>query len=446
MSTVDIDTIAAVATAPGRGGVGIVRVSGPLTPEIANALTGRKLPPRRAIYSGFRDGDGAALDRGIAIRFEAPNSLTGEDVLELQAHGGPVVLDMLLERVLSLGARRADPGEFTQRAFVNGKMDLAQAEAVLDLVNSATRQAARGAMRSLSGEFSRHVHAIAQEVLELRVFCEGAIDFPDEDIDFLSESDVGERLASARKRLSKLRARARQGALLQDGLNVVIAGAPNVGKSSLLNRLCGEDRAIVTSVPGTTRDTLDADFDLDGMPVRVVDTAGLRDTGDAVETEGINRAHRAMAAADVVLWVVDDREACSGPGGAACTKAGSDAPFIVARNKADLSGRTTGRLAPGAVRICALTGDGVDALATEIMHAAGYRAGEGLFTARARHLDALADADQALAAASERLVANYGELVAEDLRDAHDHLGAIVGRVSADDLLGEIFASFCIGK
>ncbi|MDE0053692.1 MAG: tRNA uridine-5-carboxymethylaminomethyl(34) synthesis GTPase MnmE [Gammaproteobacteria bacterium] len=442
MSTVDTDTIAAVATAPGRGGVGIVRVSGPLTPKIANALTGRKLPPRSAVYCGFRDGEGAALDRGIAIHFEAPNSLTGEDVLELQAHGGPVVLDMLLGRVLSLGARRADPGEFTQRAFVNGKLDLAQAEAVLDLVNSATRQAARGAVRSLSGEFSKHVHAIAHEVLELRVFCEGAIDFPDEDIDFLSESDVGERLASARKRLSKLRARARQGALLKDGLNVVIAGAPNVGKSSLLNRLSGEDRAIVTSVPGTTRDTLDADFDLDGMPVRVVDTAGLRDTGDAVETEGINRAHRAMAAADVVLWVVDDREAGGSPGGDACTGAAT----IIVRNKADLSGRRPGSISPGAVRICALTGEGVDALATEIKQAAGYRAGEGIFTARARHLDALAAADTALAAAAERLVANYGELVAEDLRDAHDHLGAIVGRVSADDLLGEIFASFCIGK
>ncbi len=447
MSTVD--TIAAVATAPGRGGVGIVRVSGPLTPKIAQALTGRKLKARSAAYCGFRDLDGAALDRGIAIRFQGPYSLTGEDVLELQGHGGPVVLDMLLERVLSLGARRAGPGEFTQRAFVNGKIDLAQAEAVLDLVNSATRQAARGALRSLSGEFSKHVHAIAQQVLELRVFCESAIDFPDEDIDFLSESDVGDRLEAVRNRLSTLRADARQGALLQDGLNVVIAGAPNVGKSSLLNRLSGEDRAIVTNVPGTTRDTLNADFDLDGMPVRVVDTAGLRETTDTVEVEGVNRAHRAMATADVVLWVVDDRESTSGKAGErprACTASDAAAASIIASNKADLSGRPTGRLAPGVVRICALTGEGIEALATEIMDAAGYRAGEGVFTARARHLDALAAADEALADARERLAGNQGELVAEDLREAHDRLGAIVGRVSADDLLGEIFASFCIGK
>ena len=442
MSTVD--TIAAVATAPGRGGVGIVRVSGPHAPKIAVAMTGKRLAPRNAVYCGFRDLDGAALDRGIAIRFEGPESFTGEDVLELQGHGGPVVLDMLLERVLSLGARRAHPGEFTQRAFVNGKLDLAQAEAVLDLVNSATRQAARGASRSLAGEFSKQVHGIAGELLKLRVFCESAIDFPDEDIDFLSESDVGARLDAVRQRLSVLRAGARQGRLLKDGLNVVIAGAPNVGKSSLLNRLSGEDRAIVTSVPGTTRDILDADFDLDGMPVRVVDTAGLRNTADAVEAEGVNRARRAMAKADLVLWVMDDRGAPSGE----CPQVEADtgAASIVARNKADLSGRPTGRLAPGVVRICALSGEGVDALATEIKHAAGYRAGEGGFTARARHLDALAAADAALATASERLLANQGELVAEDLREAHDHLGAIVGRVSADDLLGEIFASFCIGK
>lgn len=442
MSTAD--TIAAVATAPGRGGVGIVRVSGPLAPKIAQALTGRQLPSRSAVFGGFRDHDGAVIDRGIAIRFEGPHSFTGEHVLELQGHGGPVVLDMLLERVLSLGARRAGPGEFTQRAFVNGKIDLAQAEAVLDLVNSATRQAARGALRSLAGEFSNHVQAIAQQVLELRVFCEGAIDFPEDDIDFLSESDVGDRLDAALERLSALRAQARQGALLQDGLNVVIAGAPNVGKSSLLNRLSGEDRAIVTNVPGTTRDTLDADFDLDGMPVRVVDTAGLRTTTDAVEAEGVSRARRAVATADVVLWVVDDRDASNGSVGEKARTAA--AVSIIARNKADLSGRPTGRLAPGVVRMCALSGEGIDALAAEIKHAAGYRAGEGVFTARARHLEALAAADDALAAARARLAGNQGELVAEDLREAHDHLGAIVGRVSADDLLGEIFASFCIGK
>ena len=398
-----VDTIAAVATAPGRGGVGIVRVSGPLVPRVARAVTGRKLAPRKAVYCDFRGSDGDALDRGIAIRFEEPRSLTGEDVLELQGHGGPVVLDMLLERVLSLGARRANPGEFTQRAFVNDKLDLAQAEAVLDLVNSATRQAARGALRSLSGAFSKRVHGIAHKLLELRIFCEGAIDFPDEEIDFLSESDVGDRLGALRAALSSLRAEARQGALMQDGLNVVIAGAPNVGKSSLLNVLAGEDRAIVTNVPGTTRDTLDADFDLDGMPVRVVDTAGLRETGDAVESEGISRARRAMSAADVILWVVDDREAPNG-----CRRASDASASIMVRNKADLSGQLAGRLSPGVVRISALLGDGIDALAKEIQEAAGYRAGEGHFTARARHLDALRAADCALAAASKRLRANPG--------------------------------------
>ena len=443
-----VDTIAAVATAPGRGGVGIVRVSGPLTSDIARALTGRRLKPRSAVYCGFLDPAGAALDRGIAIYFAGPHSLTGEDVLELQGHGGPVVLDMLLERVLSLGARRAGPGEFTQRAFVNGKIDLAQAEAVLDLVNSATRRAALGAARSLAGAFSKRIHALDRDVLALRVFCEAAIDFADEDIDFLSESDVGERLAAIQDGLTALRAEARQGALLQDGLNVVIAGAPNVGKSSLLNRLSGEDRAIVTNVPGTTRDTLDADFDLDGMPVRVVDTAGLRKTTDAVEAEGVNRAHRAMASADVVLWLVDDRDAANvyvGETTGRCPVA-DGAASIIARNKADLSGQPTGRLAAGVVRICALSGEGIDALAEEIKQAAGYRAGEGAFTARARHLDALRAADTALGAAQGRLAENQGELVAEDLREAHDHLGAIVGRVTADDLLGEIFASFCIGK
>ena len=439
-----VDTIAAVATAPGRGGVGIVRVSGTLVPGIALAMTGRTLAPRSAAYCGFRDLDGAALDRGIAIWFQGPHSLTGEDVLELQGHGGPVVLDMLLERVLSLGARRAHPGEFTQRAFVNGKMDLAQAEAVLDLVNSATRQAARGAARSLSGEFSKQVLGIADELLELRVFCEGAIDFPDEEIDFLSESDIGDRLAAARQHLSVLLAGTRRGRLLTDGLSIVIAGAPNVGKSSLLNRLCGEDRAIVTNVPGTTRDILDADFDLDGMPVRVVDTAGLRNTTDAVEAEGVDRARRAMAQADLVLWVVDDR--CVPNDDSRPANADTGTGSIIARNKADLSGSPTGRLTQGVVRICALSGAGIDALATEIKHAAGYRAGEGGFTARARHLDALAAAELALAAACERLQANQSELLAENLREAHDHLGTIIGRVSADDLLGEIFASFCIGK
>ena len=433
------DTIAAVATAPGRGGVGIVRVSGPAAAVIAQQVVGRKLTPRHAGFGDFRDADGTALDRGIALFFAGPRSFTGEDVLELQGHGGPLVLDLVLTRVIELGARRANPGEFSERAFVNGRIDLVQAEAILDLVNSATRQAALGAVRSLTGAFSERVHEVDRGVLALRVFCEGAIDFPEDDIDFLSESDIGTRLGAVRDGLAALRTEATQGALLNDGANIVFVGQPNVGKSSIFNRLSGEDRAIVTPVPGTTRDTLSADFDLDGLPVRVVDTAGLRDTDDPVEVQGVARTRRAMASAEIVVEVVDDR--C--PSSALQT---DSERTLVVRNKTDRSGRPAGRVQDGLVRVCALDGDGFDDLVSELKRLAGYRTGEGAFTARRRHLEALAAADAALAAGARRLAGGEGELLAEELREAHEHLGTVVGETSTDDLLGEIFASFCIGK
>ncbi len=433
------DTIAAVATAPGRGGVGIVRVSGPASADIAQGVVGKKLTPRRAEFADFRDAAGETLDQGIALYFEGPHSFTGEDVLELQGHGGPVVLDLVLSRVLELGARWANPGEFSERAFVNGRIDLVQAEAILDLVNSATRQAALGAVRSLSGAFSEHVHALDRRVLALRVYCEAAIDFADEEIDFLAESDIGDRLEEIRDVLTALRSEAAQGALLNDGSSIVFAGAPNVGKSSIFNRLSGDDQAIVTAIPGTTRDTLTADFDLDGLPVRVIDTAGLRDTDDPVEAEGVDRTRRAMAEADIVVEVVEDLCAGTAP-----TR--RQAPTLLVRNKTDLSGREPGCVEAGVVRVCALTGDGFDDLVAELKRLAGYRSGEGAFTARRRHLDALDAAGAALDAAASRLDEGEGELLAEELRAAHEHLGTIVGETSTDDLLGEIFASFCIGK
>ncbi len=434
------DTIAAVATAPGRGGVGIVRVSGPAVCEIAHSMVGKTLTSRRAQFAHFRDGNGETLDQGIAILFENPHSFTGEDVLELQGHGGPMVLDLVVSRVLELGARRAEPGEFSERAFVNGRIDLVQAEAILDLVNSATRRAALGAARSLSGAFSERVHTIDRDVLGLRVYCEAAIDFADEDIDFLTGSEVGERLAAIEQALADLSAEAIQGALLNDGANIVFVGDPNVGKSSIFNRLSGEDRAIVTAIPGTTRDTLTADFELDGLPVRVVDTAGLRDTADPVEAEGVDRAKQAMAAADIVVEVQDDR----------CAPASSaerpQARHLLLRNKADLSGGTPGRVELGVVRVCALTGAGFDDLVQELKRLAGYQSPEGAFTARRRHLEALRAASTALESGATRLEEGEGELLAEELRAAHEHLGTIVGETTTDDLLGEIFASFCIGK
>ena len=452
---VDADTIAAVATAPGVGGIGVVRVSGERARALGEALCGRRLAPRHATYARFRDAAGTILDAGIALFFPAPGSFTGEDVVEFQGHGGPVVLHLLLEALLSGGARLARPGEFTERAFVNGKLDLAQAEAVADLIASVSAAAARGAVRSLTGDFSRRVDAIDQQVLALRVYVEAAMDFPEEGEDFLAEGQVPERMAAIAADLTTLRGDARQGVLLRDGIALALVGAPNVGKSSLLNRLAGQDRAIVTEIPGTTRDLIHADLSLDGLPVQLVDTAGLREAADVVEQEGVRRARAEACRADLVLLVEDDRQPLTSDAGglfAELVEAGVDPGRILrVRNKADLSSAAPGAVAltgsGSAVRISALTGAGVDTLVGEVKARVGF-AGEGTgFTARQRHIEALREAATALEEARAELAAGApAELVAEALRGVHLALGRIVGAVSADELLGEIFSSFCIGK
>lgn len=435
------DTIAAIATPTGRGGIGIVRVSGQQASRIAEAVAGRVPDVRQASYAYFRDGDGSAIDRGVVLFYVAPASFTGEDVVEFQGHGGPVVLDQLLERVCDLGARIARPGEFTERAFLNEKMDLAQAEAVADLIDSASRRAARSAMRSLDGAFSRRVMAIDQDVLGLRVFLEAAIDFAEEEVDFLADGVVIERLDGVATALRDLLADCRQGQVLRDGFDVVIAGPPNAGKSSLLNRLLAENRAIVTDIPGTTRDLLFADVELDGIPVRLTDTAGLRQSRDAVEEIGIERARRAVAAADLVLFVLDDTsDACPPPPEL------SGARVVHVNNKVDLSGRPPGLTASGEVRISALTGTGLGALREVIVTAAGVAPGEGTFLARKRHVLALSAAIAHVAAARGHVDHGHGDLAAEEMREVQHALGTIVGATSVEDLLGEIFSSFCIGK
>ena len=435
------DTIAAIATPPGRGGIGIVRVSGEHAQRIAGVVAGRVPRPRQATYGDFRDAEGRAIDHGIVLFFAAPKSFTGEDVVEFQGHGGPVVLDALLERVCDLGARIARPGEFTERAFLNEKIDLAQAEAVADLIDSASRRAARSAMRSLDGVFSQRVMDIDQAVLGVRVFLEAAIDFADEEIDFLADSDVLERLESVTTSLRELLAECRQGQVLRDGFDVVIAGPPNAGKSSLLNRLLAENRAIVTDIPGTTRDLLFADAEFEGIPVRLTDTAGLREGGDAVEEIGIERARGAAAAADLVLFVVDDTSDAYEPAANL-----PDVRTIHVRNKVDLSGRPPGETTSGEVRISALSGAGLDTLREAIVAAAGVAPGEGTFLARKRHVGALTAAMEHVASAREHVERGYGDLAAEEMRGSQQALGTIVGATSVDDLLGEIFSSFCIGK
>ena len=433
------ETIAAVATPAGRGGIGVVRVSGHDLAAIAAALLGQVPRPRHALLADFLDAEGSALDRGLALYFRAPRSLTGEDVLELQGHGGPVVMQRLLARACELGARLARPGEFTERAFLNDKIDLAQAEAVADLVDSASQRAARSAMRSLSGEFSERVGAIDKLLLDARVHVEAAIDFAEEEIDFLADSALAERLDAIASALDALMAESRQGRVLRDGLDVVIAGAPNVGKSSLMNRLLAEDRAIVTDIPGTTRDLLSADIEIHGIPVRLTDTAGLREGGDVVEALGIERAREAIAKADLVLAVEDDRCASS-------SAETADDRRLLVRNKVDLTGRLAGEGANGEVRVSALTGAGLDTLRRRIAEIAGVAPEGGLFLARERHLAALAGAGSALANARARVAEGAGDLAAEDLRLAQSRLGEIVGATSADDVLGAIFSGFCIGK
>lgn len=434
------DTIAAVATPAGRGGIGIVRVSGPRVPEIAKALLGKLPPPRRVQHGAFRDARGEMVDEGIALYFRAPRSYTGEDVLELQGHGGPVVSQAVLGAVLDAGARLAEPGEYTRRAFLNGRLDLAQAEAVADLIDAASREAARSALRSLSGEFSEAVGALVSALTELRALTEAMLDFPEEDVDALHHADAGRRLKRVRDALDAVMAKSRQGSLLRNGIHVVLAGRPNVGKSSLLNRLAGEERAIVTAVPGTTRDAVREPIQIKGVPITLVDTAGLRDSRDEIERLGMARTRSEVDRADVVLVVLEAGR-MEAPDG--ILPAGSRQIRVV--NKIDLTPGAKPGKRGDEVRVSAKTGVGLDALRAAILEAAGWQVrGESVFLARERHLRALARARAHLEAASGRIA--QWELFAEELRLAQEALGEITGQVSPDDLLGEIFSRFCIGK
>jgi tRNA modification GTPase len=441
------DTIVALATPPGTGGVGVVRISGGDSERIARAMLGSLPEPRVATYATFVNAHGESLDRGLALYFPGPASFTGESVLELHGHGGTIVMSLLVDAAVELGARLAEPGEFSKRAFLNDKLDLAQAEAIADLIGSGTAQAARAALRSLSGMFSEAVNELVEQLTALRMYVEAAIDFPEEEIDFLSDDELGERLVACAASFDSLLARAAVGRVMRDGYQVVIVGKPNAGKSSLMNRLSGEDTAIVTEIAGTTRDVLRERINIDGLAVELVDTAGLRDNPDRIEEEGIRRARKAMAEADAVLWIQDATE----PVPERIEEPVADGvPVTIVRNKIDLSGDHPG-IVDGdrpVVMLSAQTGEGLDALRKRIRDLAGFRdLGEGAFTARRRHVDALRDAQKHFEAGREALqTARAGELLAEELRLAQQALWIITGEFTPDDLLGRIFSEFCIGK
>ena len=444
------DTIVAAATPPGIGGVGIVRISGPAVPELAKALLGDLPPPRVATLAEFRDTAGVAIDTGLALYFPEPRSFTGEPVLELHGHGGPVVMSLLIETVISSGARQAGPGEFSKRAFLNDKLDLAQAEAIADLIGSGTSQAARAAHRSLSGAFSAAVDALQEQLIKLRLHVEAAIDFPEEEIDFLSDERLLARIGDCDAAFKTLREEARAGRVLRDGYQVIIVGQPNAGKSSLLNLLSGQEAAIVTEVAGTTRDIIREQIDIDGLLVELIDTAGLRDNPDQIEAEGIRRARDAIRNADAVLWLQDasrkDKESLAALG----EDLPANVPVVAVRNKIDLTNEEPGPQdeRPLIVNISAKTGAGTNALREQIRTLAGHKdLGEGAFTARRRHIDALGRADDHFQTGRKALAElKAGELLAEELRLAHEALGEITGSFTSDDLLGKIFSEFCIGK
>ena len=444
------DTITAIATPPGRGGIGVVRVSGPLSAAIAEAICGVLPPPRQAMFRQFRAGNGETLDQGIALYFPAPHSFTGEAVLELHGHGGPVVMDLLIKRVMELGARLARPGEFSERAFLNDKLDLAQAEAVADLIASTTTEAVHAALRSLQGAFSRQIHHLVEGLIELRLYIEAAIDFPEEEIDFLMDGMMAARLTELRDQLIALQAVAGQGRLLRDGMTVVIAGRPNAGKSSLLNQLAGRETAIVTDIPGTTRDVLRELISIDGMPLHVIDTAGLRDSLDPIEQEGVRRAWAEISNADRILLLVDDQLGLTAEDQTVREQLPVATGVTVIHNKIDLSGREPIVRAAAwghELWLSAKTGVGLELLREHLKNCMGYHSGDGgIFMARRRHLDALERAAMALAAADEQLIIRAGELAAEELREAQNALSEITGEFSSEDLLERIFSSFCIGK
>lgn len=446
-NSIDQDTIVAQATAPGRSGVGVIRVSGDKAQYIALHLLGQVPTPRKALLKNFKNKQGETLDQGIALYFPKPNSFTGEDVLELQGHGGPVILDQLIQEIITNGARPANPGEFSQRAFLNNKIDLAQAEAIADLIDAGSQQAARSAIRSLSGEFSNKIQSLQAGLTQLRLFIEAAIDFPEEEIDFIKESQVQQDLQKLLSTLQKIKKSAQQGALLQQGINVVIMGEPNVGKSSLLNALSGQDRAIVTDIAGTTRDTLHETIQIDGMPLHLIDTAGLRESSDVIEQEGMRRAKQALQTADVLLHIID----------ASQTEQQTNEliselsiPKIIIRNKIDLSHDKAEMQKANnktIISLSAKTGQGIELLKKHLKELMGYHPGEDTFIARRRHLSALTQAEQLIQKGEQQLKTQQSaELLAEDLRLAQQALGEITGEFTSDDLLGKIFSEFCIGK
>ncbi len=450
LGAADSDTIAAIATPPGRGGIGVIRISGPETVAIARAITGSLPRPRYATLADFRDEHNDTIDSGLALYFPGPASFTGEDVLELHGHGGPVVLDMILARIVALGARLARPGEFSERAFLNDKIDLSQAEAIADLIDSVSQQAAKGAVRSLQGAFSERIAQLSSLIVNLRMFVEAAIDFPEEEIDFLADSRVGESLAEIEHTLDAIVSEARQGALLREGFSLAIVGRPNAGKSSIMNALTGRDSSIVTRVPGTTRDVVREEIQVGGMPVRLIDTAGIRVSEDEVEIEGIRRAVGEAGRADQVLVVVDlaehreDWKAIADDVLDALPVA-DNATLVL--NKSDLV-TDVAVDEPGVIVVSAVSGDGIEALRNRLAELAGQvDLGEGMFSARRRHLDALDRAAGYIADGRAQLEGvGAGELLAEELRQAHEALCEITGEFTSDDLLGQIFSTFCIGK
>ncbi|KVP47410.1 tRNA uridine-5-carboxymethylaminomethyl(34) synthesis GTPase MnmE [Burkholderia ubonensis] len=464
MLATDSDPIVAIATAAGRGGIGVVRVSFGRGGEAAalpliDALCGQRLAPRHASYVPFLDEHGAPLDRGIALYFPAPHSYTGEHVLELQGHGGPIVMQLLLQRCLdagrSAGLRLAEPGEFTRRAFLNDKLDLAQAEAVADLIEASTEAAARSAGRSLDGAFSRQIHTLVDDVITLRMLVEATLDFPEEEIDFLEAADARGKLARIRKQLAHVLGDARQGALLREGLSVVLAGQPNVGKSSLLNALAGAELAIVTPIAGTTRDKVAQTIQVEGIPLHIIDTAGLRETEDEVERIGIARTWSEIERADVVLHLLDSRGGMTADDEAIAARFPAGVPVVRVLNKTDLTGAPASVAHPAAqgdlteVHLSAKRGDGIDLLRGELLRIAGWQAGaEGVYLARERHLIALRAAQEHLAQAADHAEqgAQSLDLFAEELRLAQEQLNSITGEFTSDDLLGVIFSRFCIGK
>jgi tRNA modification GTPase len=441
------DTIVAAATPPGKGGIGIVRVSGPEAGSIAERMLDGLPEPRFAHFTEFRDAQGDVIDRGIALWFPGPHSFTGESVLELHGHGGPVIISLIIEATLAMGARRAEPGEFSKRAFLNGRLDLSQAEAIADLIEAGTAQAARAAYRSLSGTFSTAVSALTEKLIGLRMHVEAAIDFPEEEIDFLSDEALRRRIEACRSTFDELHQSAAAGRVLRDGFQVVIVGKPNAGKSSLLNLLSGQEAAIVTEIAGTTRDILRERIDIDGLAVELVDTAGLREDPDRIEAEGIRRARQALANADAVMWI---RDASTSGDDRIDEELPPDVPVIQLRNKIDLTNELPGAVNddPPILNVSAMTGAGLGELRAVLKGTAGYQdLGEGAFTARQRHLVALREARAHFDRGERALIdERAGEILAEELRLAQDSLAAINGEFTSDDLLGRIFAEFCIGK